>query len=87
MKYEANFTAASTQETSPFYNDVLLIKGHYRVIRGKETRRYAGQYIVQRLEGEKWRNLSYHLDWRSIELRYGAWLGDCQSSKRKPIES
>lgn len=63
MKHDPNFTVASTQESSPFYGDVLLIKGNYRVIRGKETRRYAEQYIVQRLEGEKWRNLSYHLDW------------------------
>jgi len=50
MKHEANFEASSTQETSPSYDDVLLIKGNYRVIRGKETRRYAGQYIVQRLQ-------------------------------------
>lgn len=51
MKHQANFEAASPQETSPSYDDVLLIKGNYRVIRGKETRRYAEQYIVQRLEG------------------------------------
>ena len=70
MKHQANFEAASPQETSPSYDDVLLIKGNYRVIRGKETRRYAGQYIVQRLEGGKWRNLSHHLEWDSIEVRH-----------------
>ena len=86
MKHEANFEASSTQETSPFYDDVLLIKGNYRVIRGKETRRYAEQYIVQRLEGDKWRNLSRHLDWRSIELRYGAWFGeDCGCYSRATV--
>ena len=43
------FEDASTQESSPFYDDVLLIKGNLRVICGKETRCYAERYIVQRL--------------------------------------
>ena len=74
MKHEANFEAAPMQESSSFYDDVILERGNYRIIRGRETRCYAEQYIVQRLEGEKWRNLSYHLNWDSIEVRHGAWL-------------
>ncbi len=74
MKHEANFEAASTQEGSVFYDDVILECGNYRIIRGRETRCYAEQYIVQRLEGEKWRNLSYHQNWDSIGFRHGACL-------------
>lgn len=70
MKHEANFAGTSTQESSPFYDDVILERGNYRIIRGRETRCYAKHYIVQRLEGEKWRNLSYHLGWRSIAGKY-----------------
>ena len=61
MKHEASFVGAYTQESSSFYDDVILERGNYRIISGRETRCYAQQYIVQRLEGEKWRNLSYHL--------------------------
>ena len=75
MKHDPNLHDASTQESSVFYDDVILERGNYRIIRGRETRCYAGQYIVQRLEGENWRNLSYHLSWDSIEVRHGAWLG------------
>ena len=53
MKHEANFTAASTQECSPFYDDIVLERENYRIIRGKETRRYLEQCTIQRLEGEK----------------------------------
>ena len=47
MKHEANFTAASTQENSPFYDDVILERGNYRIIRGKVSSRYPKQFIVQ----------------------------------------
>ena len=74
MKHEANFEASSTQESSPFYNDIVLQRGNYRIIRGKETRRYAEQYIVQKLQGGCYRTLSYHLEWQSVASRHGAWL-------------
>ena len=47
MKHEANFTAASTQESSPFYDDIVLERGNYRIIRGKDSSRYPKQFIVQ----------------------------------------
>ena len=74
MKHEANFTVASTQESSPFYDDVILERGNYRIIRGKETSRYPKQFIVQKFKGGRYRNLTYHVNWDSIGFRHGAWL-------------
>ena len=47
MKHEANFTAASTQESSPFYDGVILERGNYPIIRGKDSLCYPKQFIVQ----------------------------------------
>ena len=52
MKHEANFTAASTQECSPFYDEVILERGDYRIIVGKETSRYPKQFIVQKFKAD-----------------------------------
>lgn len=82
MKHEANFELASTHECSPYYHDVILERNGYRIIKGRETRRYAEQYIVQRSEGKKWRNLSYHVHWNSIGFRHGACLVICDYQSR-----
>ena len=74
MKHETNFTAASTQESSPFYDDIVLERGNYRIIRGKDSSRYPKQFIVQKFKGGKYRNLTYHVNWDSIGFRHGAWL-------------
>ena len=74
MKHEANFEAASTHEGSPYYHDVILERNGYRIIRGRETRDYAKQWIVQKRQSDRYRNISYHLDWRSIGRVHGAWL-------------
>ena len=74
MKHEANFTAASRQEGSVFYDDVILERGNYRIIRGKETSRYPKQFIVQKYKGGRYRNLTYHVNWESIGFRHGSWL-------------
>ena len=58
MRHDPQIAAASTQESSPFYDDVILERGDYRIIVGKETRRYAKQFIVQKLQGGSYRNLS-----------------------------
>ena len=47
MKHDPNFTAASTKEGSVFYDDVILERGNYRIIRGKDSSRYPKQFIVQ----------------------------------------
>jgi len=74
MKHEAHFEAASTQESSPFYDDIVLERGNYRIIRGKDSSRYPKQYIVQKYKGGRYRNLTYHMNWDSIGLRHGSWL-------------
>lgn len=74
MKHDPNFIVASTQETSPFYDDVILERGNYRIIRGKDSSRYPKQYIVQKFKGGRFRNLTYHVNWDSIGLRHGSWL-------------
>jgi hypothetical protein len=74
MKHEANFEAASMKESSPFYDDVILERGNYRIISGKETSRYPKQFIVQKFKGGRYRNLTYHVNWDSIGLRHGSWL-------------
>ena len=74
MKHDPSIVAVPTQESSPIYDEVVLVSGDYRIIIGKETRRYAKQYIVQKLQGGSYRNLSDHLEWNSIGSRYGAWL-------------
>ena len=74
MRHDPNIVPAPIQESSPFYDDVILERGDYRIIVGKETRRYAKQFIVQKYTGGRYRNLSYHLNWDSIGLRHGAWL-------------
>ena len=74
MKHEANFEAASTQEGSVFYGDVILERGNYRIIRGKDSSRYPKQFIVQKFKGGRYRNLTYHVNWESISFRHGAWL-------------
>ena len=74
MKHEANFEASSTQESSIFYDDVILERGNYRIIRGKDSSRYPKQFIVQKYKGGRYRNLSYHVDWQSIGFRHGSWL-------------
>lgn len=60
----------SRKETSPDYEDVVFVKDNYRVINGRQTKRYHKQYIVQRFEGGRYRNLTYHLNWNSISVRY-----------------
>ena len=84
MKHDPSIVAASTQESSPFYDCVILERGDYRIIVGKETRRYAKQFIVQKLQNGRYRNLSYHLDWNSIAFRYGAWLIKPDSRELEP---
>ncbi len=74
MKHEAKFDAASTQESSIFYDDIVMERGDYRIIRGKDSSRYPKQFIVQKFKGGRYRNLSYHVNWQSIGFRYGAWL-------------
>jgi len=74
MKHEAKFDAASTQGSSPFYDEVILERGDYRIIVGKETSRYPKQFIVQKFKGGRYRNLTYHVNWDSIGLRHGSWL-------------
>jgi hypothetical protein len=74
MKHETNFTPASTQESSPFYDDIVLERGNYRIIRGKESSRYPKQFIVQKFAGGRYRNLTYHVNWDSIGFRHGSWL-------------
>jgi hypothetical protein len=74
MKHEANFTVASTQESSPLYDDIVLERGNYRIIRGKDSSRYPKQFIVQKFKGGRYRNLTYHVNWDSIGLRHGSWL-------------
>ena len=76
MKHDPSIVAASTQESSPFYDEVVLVSGDYRIIIGKETSRYPKQYIVQKYMGGRYRNLSYHLHWDSIAERHGAWLSE-----------
>jgi len=71
-KYQ--YDCEKRRERSPHYEDVILVKGDYRIILGRETRHHARQFIVQCREGGKYRNLSYHLNWNSISFRYGAWL-------------
>ena len=74
MKHDPNFTAASTQESSPYYDDIVLERGNYRIIRGKDSSRYPKQFIVQKFKGGRYRNLTYHVSWDSIGFRHGAWL-------------
>ena len=74
MKHNPNIIAASTQESSPFYDDVILLRDNYRIIRGKETQRYPKQFIVQKFKGGRYRNLTYHVNWESIGSRHGSWL-------------
>ena len=74
MKHDPHIAAASTQEGSLLYDDVILERGNYRIIVGKETSRYPKQFIVQKFTGGRYRNLSYHLNWESIALRHEAWL-------------
>ena len=74
MKHDPNFTVASTQESSPFYDDIVLERGNYRIIRGKDSSRYPKQFIVQKFKGGRYRNLTYHLNWESIGFRHGSWL-------------
>ena len=74
MKHDPNFTVASTQESSPFYDDIVLERGNYRIIRGKDSSRYPKQFIVQKYTGGRYRNLTYHVNWDSIGFRHGAWL-------------
>ena len=76
MRYDPSIVAASTQESSPFYDDVILERGDYRIIVGKDTSRYPKQFIVQKYTGGRYRNLSYHLNWESIAQRHGAWLSE-----------
>ena len=84
MRHDPNIVPAPIQESSPFYDDVILERGDYRIIVGKETRRYAKQFIVQKYTGGRYRNLSYHLNWDSIGLRHGAWLVNPDSSEPAP---
>ena len=74
MKHDPQIAAASTQESSPFYDDIVLERGNYRIIVGKKTSRYPKQFIVQKYTGGRYRNLSYHVNWQSIGFRHGAWL-------------
>ena len=74
MKHNTDIVAASTQESSRFYDDVILERGNYRIIRGKDSSRYPKQFIVQKFKGGRYRNLTYHVNWDSIGLRHGAWL-------------
>ena len=74
MKHEANFESAPMQESSPFYHDVILERGNYRIIRGKDSSRYPRQFIVQKFKSGRYRNLTYHVNWESIGLRHGSWL-------------
>ena len=74
MKHDPNFTAASTQESSPFYGDIVLERGNYRIIRGKDSSRYPKQFIVQKFKGGRYRSLTYHVNWESIGFRHGSWL-------------
>ena len=74
MRHDPHIVAASTQESSLLYDDVILERGNYRIIVGKETSRYPKQFIVQKFTGGRYRNLSYHLNWESIALRHEAWL-------------
>ena len=83
MKHEANIIAATTQESSQFYDDIVLVSGDYRIIVGKETSRYPKQYIVQKYTGGRYRNLSCHLHWDSIAERHGAWLAQADAPKKR----
>ncbi len=74
MKHNPDIVAASTQESSPFYDDVILVRDNYRIIRSKETSRYPKQFIVQKFKGGRYRNLTYHVNWENIGFRHGAWL-------------
>lgn len=74
MKHNPNFAAASTQESSVFYDDIILERGNYRIIHGKDSSRYPKQFIVQKFKGGRYRNLTYHVQWDSIGFRHGAWL-------------
>ena len=74
MKHNPDIVAASTQESSPFYDDVILVRDNYRIIRNKETSRYPKQFIVQKFKGGRYRNLTYHMNWESIGSRHGSWL-------------
>ncbi len=74
MKHDPSFVVVSKQESSPFYDEVVIVRGDYRIIMGKDTSRYPKQYIVQKYTGGRYRNLSYHLNWDSIEQRHEAWL-------------
>lgn len=74
MKHDPSFTVASTQESSPFYDDIVLERGNYRIIRGKDSSRYPKQFIVQKFKGGRYRNLTYHVNWESIGFRHGSWL-------------
>ena len=76
MRHDPSIVAASTQESSPFYDGVILEHGAYRIIVGKDTSRYPKQFIVQKYTGGRYRNLSYHLNWDSIALRHEAWLSE-----------
>ena len=62
MKHNPDIVAASTQESSPFYDDVILVRDNYRIIRSKETSRYPKQFIVQKFKGGRYRNLTYHMN-------------------------
>ena len=84
MRHDPHIVAASTQESSPFYDAVILERGGYRIIVGKETSRYPKQFIVQKYTGGRYRNLSYHLNRDSIGLRHGAWLVNPDSSEPTP---
>ena len=74
MKHDPNFTAPSSQESSPFYKGIVLERGNYRIIRGKDSSRYPKQFIVQKFKGGRYRNLTYHVNWDSIGSRHGTWL-------------
>ena len=37
MKHDPSIVAASTQESSPFYDDIVLERGNYRISVGKDT--------------------------------------------------
>lgn len=82
MKHDPSIVAAPTQESSPFYDQVVLVSGDYRIIVGKDTSRYPKQYIVQKYTGGRYRNLSYHLHRDSIGERHGAWLVQADAPKQ-----
>jgi hypothetical protein len=76
MKHDPHIAAASTQEGSLLYDDVILERGDYRIIVGNETRRCAKQFIVQKLQGGSYRNLSYHL-----QSPFSVWLGSVRKAR------